>query len=70
PDEGLEVEISDPRPLKNGAITQLSLLVRVPPNAPIANRRGTEQAPAGSILIETTHPRIKRMQIWVRYAVE
>ena len=70
PAEGLEVEVGDPRPLKSGAITQFPLVVRVPRNAPLANHRGTEQAPAGSILVETTHPRIKRMQIWLRYAVE
>lgn len=70
PAVGLEVEVGEPRPLKSGAITQFPLFVRVPKGAPLVNRRGTEQAPSGSILVETTHPRIKRIQIWVRYAVE
>ena len=70
PASSLEVEVGEPSPVSQRAITQFPLYIRVPKGAPTVNRRGTEQAKAGEVILETTHPKVKRMQFSVQFAVE
>jgi hypothetical protein len=55
--------------LTGGAVTQAVLRIRVPPGTGPANHLGSEQGRLGRITIETNHPDVPRLNVYVRFAV-
>jgi hypothetical protein len=70
PEDVLRATIGDLQKIANGAIVMYPLTVEVVENARVVNRLGTDQAEAGQILIETTHPLAKEIALSVRFATE
>lgn len=75
----LKIKSIDPDHLKvtldppQGQGTQVmrhALRVEIPSTSPSIIRLGTDVAPAGSIVLETTHPDVPEFEIKVRFAVE
>jgi hypothetical protein len=56
--------------INNGAITQIPLLIEIPKGSPPGNHLGSDQGQLGEILLETTHPRVPKLRILVRFAIE
>lgn len=68
----LEVDkeaLGQPIELPGGAVTQFRLNIRIPPGSRPANHLGSERNRLGRIAIETTHPAIPRLLVFVRFAV-
>lgn len=70
PADALQARLGPVTRIAEGKIHEYELTVEVPKNAPTVNRLGTDQAKAGKIVIETTHPHVKQVQIEVRFATE
>ncbi len=69
PDDVLEVSLSEPKSLNNGAVYMHTLTIKVPEDARLVNRLGGKQSEYGKIVLETTHPDVKTIPIYVRFAV-
>ncbi len=69
PGDALEVSLSDPKSLNNGAVYMRTLTIRVPENARRVNRLGAGNSEYGKIVLETTHPDVKTIPIYVKFAV-
>ena len=54
----------------NNAVTQTPLEIAIPPGTPAENHLGSEQGKLGQIILETTHPRVPKLRILVRFVVE
>lgn len=52
----LVVEAGAPEPIGTGAVLRIPLMVTIPPGSPTANHLGSEQAPAGRIVLSTGLP--------------
>ena len=52
----LDVRIGDPEPIGNGTVVRIPIGVEIPAGSPTANHLGSEQAPAGRIVLETGLP--------------
>jgi hypothetical protein len=52
-----------------GAVSQAALKIRIPPGSKPANRLGSELGRSGRIVIETGHPTVPRLVLYVRFAV-
>lgn len=55
--------------LPGGSVTQATLKIRIPPGTGPANHLGSEQGKLGRITIETNHPDVPRLNVYVRFAV-
>ena len=67
--EGLSISLGRPSEVNN-AVTQTPLEIAIPPGSPAQNHLGSEQGKLGQVVLETTHPRVQRVRILVRFAVE
>jgi len=54
--EGLHVVIGEGKPVGSGNVIRIPLTITVPPGSAPANHIGSEQAPAGKIVLDTGHP--------------
>jgi len=70
PEDVLAVKLGEAQEINAGAVYMYPLQVEIPPGTRLVNRLGTDQAKAGKIVIETTHPTMKTVPIQVRFAVE
>lgn len=70
PADVLEVSIGDVREINAGVVLMYPLEIRIPPGARLVNRLGSDQAKVGKIVIETTHPTVKKIPINVKFAIE
>ena len=69
PDDVLEVSLSEPKSINKGAVYMRTLTVKVRENSRPVNRLGADQSEYGKIVIETTHPDVKTIPIYVRFSV-
>jgi hypothetical protein len=56
--------------LSHGRVTQTPLFIQVPQGSPPVDHLGSESARLGRITIETTHPRVPSIVLYVRLAIE
>lgn len=67
----LQVSLGTPKSINEGAVRMIPLHIEVPPGAaPVNLMGGSENNDYGKILVGTTHPEVKELQILVRFAVE
>jgi hypothetical protein len=65
----LKVSLGQPSEINNGAVVGIPLIIDIPPDSPPVNRLGTEQGQLGEIILETSHPRVPKLRISVRFAI-
>lgn len=70
PDDVLDAKLDAPQEINAGAVYMHALDIEIPAGSRLINRMGTEQAKMGQIIIGTTHPDIKKIPIYVKFAVE
>jgi hypothetical protein len=68
--EVLHVSLGKRIEINEGAIVQVPLLIEIPPGSPPANHLGSSQGRMGEILLETAAPRVLKVRIFVRFAIE
>jgi hypothetical protein len=66
----MKVSLGRPSEINHGAVVQTPLIIEIPPGSPAVNRLGSDQGKLGEIILETTHPRVPKVRILVRLAVE
>jgi hypothetical protein len=66
----LQATLGPPRSINDGAAIMYPLTVEVPRDSRAVNRLGVSTDKAGRIVIETTHPDVKQVPLYVRFAVE
>ena len=66
----LEVEFGETKQLGTGEASLTPMTIRVPQGSRPANHLGTEEEQLGRIILETTHPRVPRLRVLLRFAVE
>jgi hypothetical protein len=67
--ENMQVTL-DPPQGQGTQVIRHALRVEIPAAAPSVNRLGTDVAPYGAIVLETTHPDVPELTIKVRFAIE
>lgn len=70
PASHLTVTVSEPRELNQGKALQYTVTIAALGTAGPVNRLGSDVAPAGHVVLATTHPQTKQIPIDVRFAVE
>lgn len=70
PDDVLRVTIGDPIKNSSGKSLSYPLTIEIPAGSRAVNRLGSRQAKRGKILIESTHPTAKQIQLYVSFATE
>ena len=66
----LKVTLGQPREVNNGAVVETPLTIEVPPGSPSMNHLLTGGADMGEITVETTHPRVPKLQLHVSFSIE
>ena len=64
-----QVELIRRESTLTGKAIQHDLLIKIPPGTAQVKRLNEQQEGFGRILLETTHPDIEQLEIWVRFAV-
>jgi hypothetical protein len=67
--EGLQVIIGEGKPIGSGNVIRFPLTITIPPGSTPVNRIGSEQAPAGRIVLDTGHPESPTFTIPVCVAI-
>jgi hypothetical protein len=67
--DSMEVTVGDPRPVGTGGVVRSTLTVVIPPGARPSNHLCSQQAPAGTIELETGHPDVPELSIPVCVAI-
>jgi hypothetical protein len=70
PADVLQVSLGDVQEINAGAVLMYPLEIRILPGSRLISRLGSEQAKPGKIVIETTHPTVKKIPINVKFAVD
>jgi hypothetical protein len=70
----LKVSVGEPKELKTGAdpgagVTQIPLTIEIPPGAPTVNHLGSDQGEYGQVMLETTHPEVGRIRMYIQFVV-
>jgi hypothetical protein len=65
----MKVTIGEPRQLR-GTLVQVPLEVELPPGMRPMVRLDTEQGDRGTVVLSTTHPKVKELSIGVQFAIE
>jgi len=65
----LQVVIGEGKPVGSGNVVRIPLTITIPPGSPPANHIGSEQAPAGKIVLDTGHPDSPTLTIPVCIAI-
>ena len=66
----LKIEFGETTQLEGGKVSLTPLIIRVPKGSRPANHLGADERQLGRIILETNHPRVPRLQILLRFAVE
>ena len=66
----LNASLGEAQEINAGAVRMYPLEIEVRPGSRLINRMGSEQAKYGKIVIESTHPTVKKIPINVKFAVE
>lgn len=64
------VKVALGKPKTRGRVVAVPLKVSIPPGSPSTNRYGSRQGKYGQIVIETTHPNVKRVVVYLKFAIE
>jgi hypothetical protein len=67
--DGLQVVIGEGKPVGSGNVIRIPLTITIPPGSTPVNRIGSEQAPAGRIVLDTGHPESPTLTIPVCVAI-
>ena len=67
PDDVLDVTLDEPT--TTNRMRRQTIMLRVPPDAPLVNRLGTQQGSTGRIVLNTNHPDTPRIEFRVRFAI-
>jgi len=70
PADVLNVSLGEVQEINAGVVLMYPLEIEIRPDSRLINRMGSEQAKYGRIVIETTHPAVKKIPINVKFAVE
>jgi len=70
PADVLSVSLGEVQEINAGVVLMYPLEIEVRPGSRLINRMGSEQAKFGKIVLETTHPTVKKIPINVKFAVE
>lgn len=70
PADVLSASLGEMQEINAGAVRMYPLEIEVRPGSRLVDRMGSEQAKFGSIVIESTHPTVKKIPIKVKFAVE
>jgi hypothetical protein len=70
----LKVTLGEPRELKTGAnedagVTQIPLVVEIPPGTPLVNHLGSDQGRYAKVVLQTTHPEVREITMYVQFVV-
>ena len=57
------------QPGQGGAV-QTPLIIDIPPGSAPANHVGSDQGKLGEIILTTTHPKVPKLRIFVRFVIE
>jgi hypothetical protein len=66
----MKVTVGEPTELRSGAVTQIPLTIEIPPGQPPVNHLGYDQGAYAEIVLETTHPEVKKIRIHVKFVIE
>jgi uncharacterized protein DUF1573 len=71
----LKVTVGEPSELKQraageGGVTQIPLTIEIPPGSPQTNRLGFNQGKYAEIFLETTHPQVQQIRMYLQFVVE
>ena len=70
PPDSLVVSLGEATEINNGAVIMFPLTVEIPKGARPVDRLGSDQFKLGKIVIETTHPTSKVINLYVRFSVK
>jgi hypothetical protein len=70
PAEAMRATLGEPTEIANGAVLVYPLTVEILKDIGSVNRLGTDQGKSGHVVIDTTHPQAKLLDIRVRFATE
>ncbi len=66
----LKVTVGRRSEIGQGAIVQTPLIIDVPQGGNPANHLGSDQGKLGEIILATTHPKVPKLRIFVRFVIE
>jgi hypothetical protein len=66
----LQVTLGEPKELEGAAVAQIPLKIEIPPDSPQVNHLGNELGKYAEINLETTHPAVKQVRMYLKFAVE
>ncbi|HEX3727175.1 MAG TPA: DUF1573 domain-containing protein [Pirellulales bacterium] len=71
----IQVSLGEPSELKKdgpdeNGVSQIPLTIVIPPGAPPSNHLGSDQGKYGEIILETTHPQVKQIRMYLQFIVE
>jgi len=66
----VKVTVGEPTDLAGGTVTKIPLKVEIPPDAPVANHSGTDLGKLGEVILETSHPVVKRIRMNLNFTIE
>jgi hypothetical protein len=66
----MKVTIGEATELRSGAVTQIPLTIEIPPGQAPVNHLGSDQGAYGEIVLETTHPEVKKLRMYVKFVIE
>jgi hypothetical protein len=66
----LHAELGEPQEVNDGALVKIPLTVVIPPGSPAANHMGTVQGKLARLVLETTLPTARQVQLYVQFFVE
>lgn len=66
----LKLEVGQPQEVNDGAVVKIPLVVVIPPGSPAANHMGTAQGKLAHVVLETTLPTARQVNIYLQFLVE
>jgi hypothetical protein len=66
----LKVTVGQRSKMGQGTVTQTPLIISIPPGCAPANHFGSDQGNLGEIILATTHPKVPKLRIFVRFVIE
>jgi hypothetical protein len=72
--EWIKVNVGKAEPWNTGAsgdggVTRVPLTIEIPPDSPIVNRLGSDQAKFGQVILHTTHPDVPQIRMNLSFIV-
>jgi hypothetical protein len=64
----LKVTLGEPTELTSG-VSQMKMTIEIPPGTPPVNHLGSDQGKAAKVVLETTHPLVKQIPMYVQFVV-